>query len=77
MKDLKRKMESSQLGKLPASLRYNTIYARLNDAEGAATELIHTNKKLKNSDSMDTNSEDGGSGEDGKLQNKQEGNQIR
>ncbi|XP_018679843.2 protein NETWORKED 1A-like [Musa acuminata AAA Group] len=68
VKDLKRKMESSQMGKLPASLGYNTIYPQLNDAEGAVIELIDTNNKLTNkaeelhsSDSMDTNSGDGGS----------------
>ena len=68
VKDLKRKMESSQMGRLPASQGYNTIYSQLNDAEGAVIELIDTNNKLTNkaeelhsSDGMDTNSGDGGS----------------
>ncbi|RRT74097.1 hypothetical protein B296_00032692 [Ensete ventricosum] len=48
VKELKRKMETSQMGKLPASLRYNTIYPQLNDAEGAVIVLTDTNNKLTN-----------------------------
>ncbi|CAL9129491.1 unnamed protein product [Musa acuminata var. zebrina] len=46
VKDLKRKMESSQMGKLPASSGYDTVKSQLEDAEGAVMELIDTNNKL-------------------------------
>ncbi|CAD5189755.1 unnamed protein product [Musa acuminata subsp. malaccensis] len=46
VKDLKRKMESSQMGKLPASSGYDTVKSQLEDAEGAVMELIGTNNKL-------------------------------
>ncbi|RWW63214.1 hypothetical protein BHE74_00029616 [Ensete ventricosum] len=46
VKDLKRKMESSQMGKLPASSGYDTVKSQLEGAEGAVMELIDTNNKL-------------------------------
>ncbi|URE19335.1 KIP1-like protein [Musa troglodytarum] len=48
VKDLKRKMESSQMGKLPASSGYDTVKSQLEDAEGAVMELIDSNNKLTN-----------------------------
>ncbi|RWV89399.1 hypothetical protein GW17_00048452 [Ensete ventricosum] len=79
VKELKRKMETSQMGKLPASLRYNTIYPQLNDAEGAVIVLTDTNNKLTNKAEelvWAKTPKMVAAEEDGKLQNKQEGNQI-
>ncbi|XP_042444206.1 protein NETWORKED 1A-like isoform X1 [Zingiber officinale] len=62
--DLKRKLESSQTGKLPASFSLDTIKTQLKNAEESLLELFDTNKKLRNkalehsSDAVSTESEE-------------------